>query len=101
MIVLIEQRRDLSLLFRRIECRGWHVVNVYWIAVERPQKRADITFIIQPRTHPLKVSTRNELARHLAVRGRQGLEEMKHARVANSPGDEHEHECEGEQHPGD
>ncbi len=100
MVVLIEQLSHPCLLVRRIERRWRNVAYLYWLAVEGPQKWADITFIIQPGAQPLIVAARHELARHFAMRGRQWLEEMKDARVANRPGYKHDDKCEREQRPG-
>src|SRR5437016_4846000 len=84
-VVGFEQRRDALLLVFRIERVRRDVVDVDWIGIERPQERLNVTLIVEPRAQPKSVPTRHEFARHLAMRGRQRLKDMKNAPVTNRP----------------
>src|SRR6266852_6660635 len=100
MIVFFQQRGDSILLFLGIECLRRHVIHDDWIAVERPQQRPDVPFVIEPRSQPRIITAWHELAGHLAVRGRQRLEAMKDAGVANRPGREDEYKSKRENRAG-
>ena len=64
--------------------------------VQRPQQRLGVLAIVDPGSQPHEVAQGDELSRHLAMSGRQWLEHMKFAPVANSPGDQDHAESDGQ-----
>src|SRR6266853_496035 len=92
MIVAVEQSGDARALVFGSESGVWNVVDRNRLVVEIPEHRPDVARVVNPRPQPHKVAALHKLAGHLGVRGRERLEEMKDARVADRPGHEHEHE---------
>ena len=92
MIVFLEQRGDAFAFFLRVERSRWKILDVDLTRIHRPERRANVTFIVEPRSHPEQVTTRHKLAGHLRMRRRERLKDMKQASIANGP--RHEHEAE-------
>src|SRR4029079_2410516 len=91
-IVFLKQRRDAVTLFLRVERACGKILDVNLSRVHRPQSWADVSLIVEPRSHPQQITARHKLARHFRMGRRERLKHVKQVSIPNRP--RHEDETE-------